>query len=66
MIGIKAAFIILLAVLLSGCMFIVKDDQAAKYYGIDKKRGDEYLSQILEKQQQVYQAEKTSAGSKRP
>ena len=51
---------------LNGCTFIVKDDHATKYYGIDQERGSEYLSQILDKQQQVYQAEKASVSSKRP
>ena len=51
---------------LNGCTFIVKDDNVTKYYGIDQQRGSEYLNQILEKQQQVYQAEKASVGSKRP
>jgi len=66
MIGNRLIFASLAAITLSGCTFIVKDDHAAKYYGIDKQRGSEYLDQILEKQQQVYQAEKTSIGSKKP
>ncbi len=66
MTGIKLIFAILIALLLDGCTFIVKDNHAAKYYGIDEQRGGEYLNQILEKQQQVYQAEKASGGSKRP
>ncbi|MBI5050553.1 MAG: hypothetical protein HZC11_06740 [Nitrospirae bacterium] len=65
-IGMKLIFAILIAILLDGCTFIVKDDHAAKYYGIDEQRGGEYLNQILEKQQQVYQTEKVSVGSKRP
>jgi len=65
-IGIKLIFAILIAIALNGCTLIVKDDHAAKYYGIDEKRGEEYLNQILDKQQQVYQAEKVSVGSQKP
>lgn len=60
----KFILISLVAIVLSGCTFIVKDDHATKYYGIDEKRGSEYLNQILEKQQQVYQPEKASEGAK--
>jgi len=66
MTGIKLIFAILIAIALNGCTFIVKDDHAAKYYGIDDRRGGELLNQILDKQQQVYQSEKASVGSKRP
>jgi len=45
----------LAVIALSGCTFIVKDDHATKYYGIDEQRGSEYLNQILDKQQEVYQ-----------
>jgi len=58
--------ICLVAITLNGCTFIVKDDHATKYYGIDEQRGSEYLNQILEKQQQVYQAEKVPAHTKKP
>ncbi len=50
--------IILFVIALNGCTFIVKYDHATKYYGIDEQRGNEYLNQILEKQQEVYQVEK--------
>ena len=63
---IKFILISLTAITLNGCTFIVKDDHATKYYGIDEQRGSEYLSQILEKQQQVYQSEKASAEVKKP
>ena len=59
-------FISLAAMAISGCTFIVKDDHATKYYGIDEQRGSEYLNQILEKQQQVYQAKKSTAGAEKP
>jgi len=62
----KFILISLVAIALSGCTFIVKDDHATKYYGIDEQRGSEYLNQILEKQQQVYQAEKAAAGTEKP
>lgn len=65
-IGMKLIFVILIAILLDGCTFIIKDDHATKYYGIDQSRGNEYLNQILDKQQQVYQAEKASVASKSP
>jgi hypothetical protein len=51
---------------LNGCTFIVKDDHATKYYGIDEQRGSEYLNQILEKQQQVYQSEGNKRDTKKP
>jgi len=46
----KAIFAILIAIVLGGCTFIIKDDHAAKYYGIDDRRGGELLNQILDKQ----------------
>ena len=45
----KSILISLVAIALSGCTFIVKDDHATKYYGIDEQRGSKYLNQILEK-----------------
>ena len=63
---IKLILISLIAIALNGCTFIVKDDHATKYYGIDKQRGSECLNQILDKQQQVYQSEKASAEAKKP
>ena len=61
----KVILISLTAIALNGCTFIIKDDHAEKFYGIDKQRGSEYLNQILDKQQ-AYQAEKASVGAKRP
>jgi len=63
---IKFILISVTAIALNGCTFIVKDDHATKYYGIDEQRGSEYLNQILEKQQQVSQSEKASAEAKKP
>jgi len=63
---IKFFLISLTAIVLNGCTFIVKDDYGAKYYGIDEQRGSESLKQILDKQQQVYEAEKVKAGTKKP
>lgn len=36
-------------------VFIIKDEQAVKYYGIDGQCGGEFLNQVLDQQQQVYQ-----------
>jgi hypothetical protein len=66
MIRMKLLFAILIAIALDGCTFIVKDEYTAKYYGIDEQRGSEYLNQILDKQQQVYCAEKVSVEAKKP
>lgn len=63
---IKFILISSIAIVFNGCTFIVKDDNATKYYGIDQQRGSEYLSQILDKQQQVYQSEKVVAETKKP
>jgi hypothetical protein len=63
---IKFILISLTSIALNGCAFIVKNDHATKYYGIDEQRGDEFLNQILDKQQQIYQAEKSSVGAKKP
>lgn len=62
----KIILIGLAAMALNGCTFIVKDDHATKYYGIDERRGSEYLNQILDKQQQVYQSEKATTEAKKP
>lgn len=56
----------LAAIALNGCTFIVKDDHATKYYGIDEQRGSKFLNQILDKQQQAYRAEEVSVGAKKP
>ena len=63
---IKFILISLTAIALNGCTFIVKDDRTTKYYGIDEQRGSEYLNQILDKQQQIYEAEKASTEAKKP
>ena len=62
----KFILISLTAIALNGCTFIVRDDHATKYYGIDEQRGSEYLNQILDKQQQVYQSEKATTEAKKP
>ena len=62
----KFILIGLVVIALNGCTFIVKDDHATKYYGIDEQRGSEYLNKILEKQQQVYQSEEVTAEAKKP
>ena len=62
----KFILIGLIVIALNGCTFIVKDDLATKYYGIDEQRGSEYLNQILDKQQQVYRSKKASAEAKKP
>lgn len=61
----KLIFISLFAIALNGCTFIVKYDHVTKYYGINEQRGSKYLNQILENQQQIYQAEKAAAGTKK-
>lgn len=63
---IKFILISSIAIVFNGCTFIVKDDHAAKYYGIDEQRGSEFLNQILGKQQQAYRAEEVSVGAKKP
>jgi uncharacterized protein YceK len=63
---IKVVFAILIALALNGCTFIIKDDHTAKYYGIDERRGSEYLNQILDQQQQTYESAKAPLGTKKP
>ena len=63
---IKLILIGLIAAAFNGCTFIIKEDQAAKYYGIDEQRGSEFLNQILDNQQQAYQAEKASVNAQKP
>jgi hypothetical protein len=58
MTGIKLIFVILMAITLNGCTFIVKDDNLTKYYGADEKRDIEFLHKILDKQQEIYQGQK--------
>jgi len=60
MIMVRIIMASLTVIVLSGCTFIVKDDHATKYYGIDEQRGSEFLNQILDKQQQAYQVAKSS------
>ncbi len=57
MTGIKLIFAILIAIALSGCTFIIKDDNLTKYYGVNEKRDIEFLNQILGMQQEVYQGQ---------
>jgi len=66
MTGIKLIFAILIAIALNGCTFIFKDDHTSKYYGIDERRGEELLNQILNKQQQEYESAKVPLGVKKP
>ncbi|MDD5120869.1 MAG: hypothetical protein PHR84_06135 [Candidatus Omnitrophica bacterium] len=62
----KRILLISLAILgLNGCTFIVKDEQAIKYYGIDNRRGGEFLNQVLDQQQQLYRTEEVSASDKK-
>lgn len=63
---VKLSIVVLIAVVMNGCTFIIKDDQRTKYYGVDEKRGSEYLGKILDRQQQVYQARKVSAEAQKP
>ena len=65
MIMVRIIMASLAVIVLSGCTFIVKDDHATKYYGIDERRGSEYLNQILDKQQE-YEATKGSLNAKKP
>ena len=65
MIMVRIIMASLAVIVLSGCTFIVKDDHATKYYGIDERRGSEYLNQILDKQQE-YEATKGSLNEKKP
>lgn len=51
--------LIFAASILNGCTFMMKDDQVTKCYGIDRSCGSEYFDQSLDRQQQVYQAEKS-------
>lgn len=55
---IKFIVISLTAIVLNGCTFIIKDGSSTKYYGVDEKRGSEVLNKILDKQQEIYQAQK--------
>jgi len=54
----KLILISLTAVTFSGCTFIFKDGNTIRYYGIDEKRDIEFLNKILDKQQEIYQAQK--------
>jgi len=56
----KVVLISLAAMLASGCTFIVKGEQATKYYGIDEERGSELLGQLEGKQQDAQAAETVS------
>lgn len=50
---IKLIIVSFIAVTLNGCTFIVKDDNATKYYGADEKRDIEFLHKILDMQQEL-------------
>ena len=63
---IKVILVILIVIELNGCTFIIKDDHAAKYYGIDERRGSEYLNQILDQQQQEYESAEAPLSTKKP
>jgi hypothetical protein len=62
----RIIIISLAVIMLSGCTFVIKDDHAVKYYGIDDKRGNELLNQILARQQQEYEAANGLLGAKKP
>ncbi len=57
---VRFVLLLLIAVMLNGCTFIVENEHAIKYYGIDEQCGSEYLIQVLDKQQQVYRTREAS------
>ncbi len=51
---------------LSGCTFMIKGEHQSKYYGVNEQRDNEFLDQILQRQEEIYQARKISLGNKNP
>jgi hypothetical protein len=52
----KTCVLVILALMsANGCTFITTDEFKTSFYGIDERRGSEYLNKVLEKQRQVYQ-----------
>lgn len=55
----KFVLVVLMGLFLTGCALIVKDDNQVKYYGIDEKNGSDFLNNLLQKQEEFYQSQKT-------
>ncbi|RJP29161.1 MAG: hypothetical protein C4533_05020 [Candidatus Omnitrophota bacterium] len=51
---VRFVLFVIVAIILNGCVFIVKDGDRIRYYGIDEQRGSEHLHQISEKQREIY------------
>jgi len=49
----KKLILAILAVALSGCVFIVKDGDKEKYYGVKEDQGKEIMQQVTTRQEEV-------------
>ena len=49
----KKLILALLALSLSGCVFVVKDDNKTKYYGIKEEQGNEMMQQVTARQEEM-------------
>jgi uncharacterized protein YceK len=49
----KKMILAFMALFLSGCVYIVKDGENVKYYGVKEDKGSEIMQQIEERQEET-------------
>jgi len=49
----KKIFLAVLALSLSGCVYIVKDGDKVKYYGVKEDKGNEIMQQVTTRQEEM-------------
>jgi uncharacterized protein YceK len=49
----KEYFLVLMVFCLSGCVFIVKDNEKVKYYGVKQDQGAEIMQQLQQRQEET-------------
>jgi uncharacterized protein YceK len=49
----KKSFLVLMVLCLSGCVFIVKDNEKVKYYGVKQDQGAEIMQQLQQRQEET-------------
>jgi uncharacterized protein YceK len=49
----RKLLLMVLVLSLSGCVFVVKDGDKVKYYGIQKDKGEEMMQQVTTRQEEM-------------
>jgi uncharacterized protein YceK len=49
----KKLLLAFIALSLSGCVFVVKDGEKVKYYGVNEDKGSEIMQQVTTRQEEM-------------